>query len=257
MYTAPVRAVVFDFDGTISTLRHGWEQIMEPLMLEQIANGALPSDALIQKVRAYIRESTGIQTVYQMQWLKDEVESAGFDAADRDVWWYKDEYNRRLLQQVNERIAAISNGQDSPENHLMDGSVAFLAALRERGVEIYIASGTDDVDLQNEIRVLGIAPYVTLAQGAPHRQMDCSKEKVVRNLLQSLEKQSLAVIGDGKVEIRIGRDIGARTIGIASDEVARHGINPVKQQTLLEAGADLIAGDFLDATALLAFLGVK
>ena len=32
-----LKAVLFDFDGTISTLRHGWEQTMESLMLEMIA----------------------------------------------------------------------------------------------------------------------------------------------------------------------------------------------------------------------------
>ena len=29
-----IKAVLFDFDGTISTLRYGWEKVMEPLMLE-------------------------------------------------------------------------------------------------------------------------------------------------------------------------------------------------------------------------------
>lgn len=35
----PVRAVLFDFDGTISTLRCGWESVMKPLMLEMISGG--------------------------------------------------------------------------------------------------------------------------------------------------------------------------------------------------------------------------
>lgn len=32
-----IKAAVFDFDGTISTLRCGWEEVMEPLMLECIS----------------------------------------------------------------------------------------------------------------------------------------------------------------------------------------------------------------------------
>ena len=30
-----IKAAIFDFDGTCSTLRCGWERVMEPLMLEE------------------------------------------------------------------------------------------------------------------------------------------------------------------------------------------------------------------------------
>ena len=63
----PVRAVLFDFDGTISTLRSGWELVMKPLMLEMIAGGMDWDDALEREVDAYIDESTGIQTILQMK----------------------------------------------------------------------------------------------------------------------------------------------------------------------------------------------
>ena len=255
-HTGAVKAVVMDFDGTISTLRAGWEAVMEPLMLECIAGGSPPSDALAARVRAYIDESTGIQTVYQMQWLKEQAEAAGFGRAERDVWWYKDEYNRRLLAQVNSRVAALSAGEKDAEDYRMAGSLAFLAALKARGVKIYIASGTDDADVRNEAALLGAADYAEDVKGAPHREMNCSKEAVVRELIAGIGGGALAVIGDGKVEIQIGREVGARTIGLASDEAARRGVNPVKRAKLLAAGADAIAGDFMDLPALLAFLGL-
>ena len=62
----PVRAVLFDFDGTISTLRCGWESVMKPLMLEMISGGAW-DDALEREVDDYINESAGIQTIHQMK----------------------------------------------------------------------------------------------------------------------------------------------------------------------------------------------
>ena len=77
--------VIFDFDGTISTLRHGWEQIMQPLMLEMICPDGQFPDALVKKVSDYIDASTGIQTAYQMQWLADEVKKATGKA--EDVWY--------------------------------------------------------------------------------------------------------------------------------------------------------------------------
>jgi len=255
-HTGAVKAVVLDFDGTISTLRAGWEAVMEPLMLEYIAGGGTPSNALAARVRAYIDESTGIQTVYQMEWLKEQVEASGFGDDTKDVWWYKDEYNRRLLTQVKVRIEALSSREKNAEDYRMEGSIAFLKALCARGVKIYIASGTDDTDVRNEAEILGAAAFAEIVKGAPHREMNCSKEAVIRELLTGLNGTELAVIGDGKVEIQIGKEVGARTIGLASDENARCGVNPVKRAKLLAAGADAIAGDFTDTPALLAFLGL-
>ena len=48
-----------------------------------------------------------------------------------------------------------------------------------------------------------------------------------------------------------------RTVGLASDEVALRGVNRAKRARLMAAGADVIAGDFTDQEALLAFLGLS
>ena len=97
----PVRAVLFDFDGTISTLRCGWESVMKPLMLEMISGGAW-DDALEREVDDYINESAGIQTIHQMKWLAEAVRSHGRNpGAPTDPWQYKAEYNRRLMQTVD------------------------------------------------------------------------------------------------------------------------------------------------------------
>ena len=47
-HTNPVHAVLFDFDGTVSTLRWGWEAVMKPLMLEMISGGQGWDEALEQ-----------------------------------------------------------------------------------------------------------------------------------------------------------------------------------------------------------------
>jgi len=74
-------------------------------------------------------------------------------------------------------------------------------------------------------------------------------------LLQSgVSASKLAVVGDGKVEIMVGREFGARTLGLASNEELRCGVNPVKQKRLEAAGADLILGDFLDFDRVIQFL---
>ncbi len=131
-----IRAVLFDFDGTLSTLRFGWEKIMEPLMLEMITGNREPDSALIAEVREYIDRSTGVQTYYQMEWLAEAVARHGKNiGAPADPWWYKAEYNRRLMEPVRMRIASIQNGEKKPSDFLMAGSEDFLKALTDRGIK--------------------------------------------------------------------------------------------------------------------------
>ena len=232
----PVRAVLFDFDGTISTLRCGWESVMKPLMLEMISGGAW-DDALEREVDDYINESAGIQTIHQMKWLAEAVRNHGRNpGAPTDPWQYKAEYNRRLMQTVDARLSALTG----------------------RGVKLYVASGTDHPDVLREAGALGLTQYFAQIAGAPVGSESCSKEKVIAQLMEqeSLQGALFAVIGDGRVEIRLGREAGARTLGLASDEAARRGVTPVKRGRLLSAGADAICGDFTELDAILEFRGL-
>ena len=252
-----IRAAVFDFDGTLSTLRHGWETVMRGLMLEFIGQGEAGL-ALEKEVDDYIDQSSGIQTVYQMQWLADRVRTAGRAAEGRDLWWYKDEYNRRLMEKIASRIREVTVHPEKREEYTVKGSAAFLTALRDKGVELFLASGTDHEDVMKEAGALELADSFTLIKGAPSRQMACSKEKVIRLILEEkrLEPESLLIVGDGKVEISLGASCGAFTLGVASNEDTRQGINEVKRARLVKAGADVLAGDFEDCAGLLRALGL-
>ena len=252
-----IRAAIFDFDGTFSTLRCGWEAVMRKLMLELISGGSWDK-ALEEKVDAYIDASTGIQTAYQMQWLKEEVEKAGQGKEDRDIWWYKDQYNLRLMEEVNRRIGRLESGQDAPEQYLIAGAVEFLQALKKAGIAVYLASGTDHKDVIHEATVLGVADLFSVIKGAPDRQVACSKEAVLNMLLEEsgLPAESILLVGDGKVEIALGAEKGAYTLGVATDEKNLRGVNPVKKTRLEKAGADAIIGDFEDLDELLQWLQI-
>ena len=256
---APVRAVLFDFDGTISTLRCGWEKVMKPLMLEMISGGQEWDAALEREVDDYINESTGIQTIHQMKWLAETVKARRMNpGASDDPWWYKGEYNRRLMESVSARVRNVKDGILPRENYMIRGSEEFLKALKARGVKLYVASGTDHPDVLNEVAALGLSGYFDFIAGAPVAAESCSKEKVIADLIQNegLSGNDFAVIGDGKVEIRLGHEAGARTIGLASDEERLFGVNGVKRERLIRAGADVICGDFGGLDEILSFLGL-
>lgn len=254
-----IRAAIFDFDGTISTLRCGWEKVMNPMMMEMIGGGRRDDAELSRMVEEYIDSSTGIQTVYQMRWLAQQVREFGLNPEVHDEWWYKDEYNRRLMKSVSQRIQRIEEGKEDQADYLVEGSPEFLTALRENGVELYLASGTDHNDVMHEAEVLGMKDCFHYIKGAPERKASCSKEAVFRMILEEkqLSCDHLLLVGDGKVEITLGAENGAYTLGAATDEANRKGINPVKRERLAKAGADAIVGDFTALNEILNWMDIR
>jgi phosphoglycolate phosphatase-like HAD superfamily hydrolase len=253
-----IKVALFDFDGTISTLRHGWESIMEPLMIEMISGPYPPDKEMIRKIRQYIDESTGTQTIFQMRWLVEQVTLSDRNPEIHDDWWYKDEYNRRLLEMVKNRTGKLLSGKCQPEDFRIMGSFEFIEALYQKGIDIYIASGTDDPDVKKEVGLLGIEQFVKEVSGAPFRKADCSKEAVIRNLIENhgIHGSEMLLFGDGKIEISLGARAGAVTIGTATDENRRYGINAIKREKLIRAGANAIIGDFLDFKDIFSWLRI-
>lgn len=115
--SCPVKVAIFDFDGTISTLRCGWEQVMEEIMLNRLLPSGIAKEDLLQHIRDYIDESTGIQTIFQMEWLAEQVQNL-CHTEPLDPWAYKDEYNVALLEMVNRRIRQLETGEVDPEAFL-------------------------------------------------------------------------------------------------------------------------------------------
>jgi hypothetical protein len=56
--------------------------------------------------------------------------------------------------------------------------------------------------------------------------------------------------GDGFVEIEEIKKVGGLAIGVASDEETREGINAWKRNRLIQAGADIIIGDYRELDTL-------
>ena len=230
-----IRTVVFDFDGTVSTLRSGWETVMEPLMVEYLG------EARREEIRAYIDESTGIQTIEQMKWLAKNAHEAD-PAHPEDPWFYKALYNERLMETVEQRKADALKNRDK---YLVAGAARFLETLKARGLRLFAASGTDEADVRKEAAVLGVDGYFDEIAGAKPMSEDCSKKATLARLIREAgDSSGLLVIGDGPVEIRLGEEAGALTLGIASDEVRLRGYNPAKLARLHRAGATAITDSF-------------
>ncbi|HKJ69503.1 MAG TPA: PfkB family carbohydrate kinase [bacterium] len=252
---------VFDHDGTISVLRQGWEQIMEPVMMQAILGDRYASAdqqlfAEVQnQVRDYIDQSTGIQTIVQMATLVELVKEFGIVPEEEilDKHGYKDMYNDALMELVHHRIAKFQSGQLDRRDYTIKGAVEFLQRVKNQGVTLYLASGTDRQDVENEASILG---YADLFDGGIYGAMGdvdrYSKKRVIDEIIREnqLEGSELVVFGDGPVEIRECRKVQGIPVGVASDEVRRHGRNPAKRTRLIKAGAQLLVPDFSQGDAL-------
>ena len=260
-----IKHVVFDHDGTISVLRQGWEQVMKPVMIRAILGDQYETadETLYHKVRNrvydYIDQSTGIQTILQMEVLVEMVKEFGIIPKEKilDKFGYKEIYNNALMGMVNARIEKFQSGRLDRNDYTVKGAVDWLKALCERNVTLYLASGTDRDDVLNEARVLG---YADLFKGGIYGSVGdmskYSKKMVFENILREnkLKGSELAVFGDGPVEIRECRKSDGIAVGTATDEIRRHGLNSEKRTRLIKAGAHIVIPDFSQPDRLLALL---
>jgi phosphoglycolate phosphatase-like HAD superfamily hydrolase len=265
--TERIRHAIFDHDGTISVLRRGWEGIMEPMMIAAIL-GPRPAaidDAtharVVSTVRAFIDRTTGLQTLAQMRGLVDLVHEFGLvpQGSVRDEFGYKMTFNEEMLAVVRERVSQLERGELAPEDWQIKGAREMLELFHDAGIKLYLASGTDQADVITEARTLG---YDHLFTGGVFGAVGDLRVDAKRDVLERIIRtsgasgQEIVVFGDGPVEIREGRRRGAYTVGIASDEIRRHGLDLHKRTRLIRAGADLIVPDFCQTRALLAYLGI-
>jgi phosphoglycolate phosphatase-like HAD superfamily hydrolase len=252
-----VRHALFDFDGTISVIRRGWERVMIPMMVEMICDGSPPAAEIERTVADFVDRSTGILTIKQMRWLEEEASRRGLARNVLSAHEYKRIYNERLLKPVRERMVRLDGSTAARDGLMIAGARAFLELLVSRGVALYLASGTDHVYVVEEATALGVAPFFgEHIYGARDDSEAYTKDRIIGRILDDNELcgEELVVIGDGPVEIRNAKSRRAIALGVAADEYQREGIDPRKRQRLLDAGADLIVGDFLHAADLASYL---
>ncbi|MBM3740069.1 MAG: HAD family hydrolase [Acidobacteria bacterium] len=242
------RIALFDFDGTLSTIRSGWMDVMIPMMVEVLVDlkTGEPEADLEALVREFVGQLTGKQTIYQMIALADEVSKRG--GTPKDPLEYKHMYLDRLWDRIKGRVAELRDGHCAPEKYLIPGSMELLQALRERGLKMYLASGTDEVYMKEEARLLGVDRYFDGGvYGALDDYKSFSKAILIQRIIQSAEARGDEFLGfgDGYVEIENVKQVGGIAVGVASDEPECQKVDEWKRNRLAGVGADYIVPNYL------------
>jgi phosphoglycolate phosphatase len=251
------RVCLFDFDGTISLIRSGWMDVMVPMMVEillDLHTGESQAD-LRTVVEDFVWRLTGKQTMYQAIAFAEEIAKRG--GTPLDPLAYKRIYLDRLHARIHDRLRELSGGQASPDKYLVPGARAWIEALRERGLRLYLASGTDQPYLRAEADLLDIAGYFEgRIYGALDDYRSFSKKMLIERLIAASEYQGSEFLGfgDGYVEIENIKEVGGVAVGVATAEPECRTVDEWKRRRLAGVGADFIIPNFLCRDELLTAL---
>lgn len=254
-----IRVAMFDYDGTISLVREGWQTVMLDYFCEELSKVIDPNiespETLQQHVRAFIDKLTGKPTIYQCLQLAEELKQRGGAPLAPEV--YQDEYLRRLYERIDGRVEQLANGLAQPDDFIVPGARMFLQRLHDAGVIICLASGTDEVSIRKEIELLQLTHFFNGGIFGAKDDQAFSKAQVIEHLFQTynISGSELLGFGDGRVETENVRSVGGYPVGLATIEDAPGtGVNESKRRQLIQAGAKLIIPDFSNTDCLFSFL---
>jgi Predicted phosphatases len=242
--------IVFDFDGTVAWLKHGWPNIMANLLVPYFLN---QTNETLCRLRAEILALNGKPPIFQIRRCLDLAREPGKNLPEPEQ--LLKEYAVKLGEAVKDRTAEIRRGEVSPESFLVHGTITLLNQLRDRDLTLIILSGTEQERVHEEAELLDLKPYFGRhIYGSTSDLLASSKEAVISRLLveENIAGEHLLSFGDGPVEIQVTKQVGGLAVGVASDENVNGSGNmdPQKQKLLKKAGADVLIPDYRDASAL-------
>jgi len=251
-----IKFAIFDFDGTISLIRSGWQEIMIPMMVDILMQtpGHESRTEIENIVLNYVTGTTGKQTIYQMIRLAEEVEKRG--GVPKDPLVYKNQYHDLLMNHINDRLEGLRCINYQSKDWVVPGALGMLDTMKELNITCFLASGTDEKYVVDEADLLGVSNYFNSIYGAVDDYENFSKKLVIQKIIKGnkLTGSELVAFGDGYVEIEDTKSAGGIAVGVATNEAERQGIDEWKRERLISSGADIIMPDFRQYQTLLDYL---
>ncbi|MFA5095727.1 MAG: HAD-IA family hydrolase [Candidatus Omnitrophota bacterium] len=220
------RVVIFDWDDT---LFNGvpWFELMYHLAISSIYPGATPDEKQAGYVREYLRNAAGAPFTRHLEWIQEQAASRGIKD-NRTI----EEHRRIFLCAVRKYIDAQHWKEQPP---LLPGAKDLIIALRNKGIRLFVVSGTEHEQLRAEVEATGLTGYFDgiFGDGA---FVNFNKPEAIRRIKGALNGDQVVVIGDGRHDIEAAKQAGAIAIGKINDER--------EKEVLINAGADCTVHDF-------------
>ena len=243
-----VRVAFFDFDGTLSLLRDGWQQVMFDMMVDALRQtpgfeGEAQAKEIIQDI---IWRLTGRPTIEQMRELVNWIVRWGGNPRPAD--YYKDLFHHRLDQHIRQRIDRIHSNPASADDFLVPGVRLLLCELQKLNITCYLASGGEHLRVVEEVALLGLADFFDgRVQGVRNDSERPPKVQVLERLTKDgiIDGRSFWGFGDSTDDMATIKSFQGTAIGIANGAEWR--------ERLFQAGADIVIPDYSNLDVLAAF----
>ena len=250
--------VVFDFDGTLSWIRHGWPQIMLDGFRRRLPRLPGETDAARDELlNGVIFGLNGKPTILQMVRFAEIVRERGGPAIEAEL--LRREYQDRLDTEIAARAELVRSGQAKRDDFVVFAARPVLERLQRDGLTPIVLSSTIEERVKEEAEILGLTPYFGRhIYGGTGDPTQFSKMAIIQRLLheEGITGEHLLSFGDGPVEIAATKELGGLAIAVCSDEEHNGSgvMDAFKRRQLLDAGADAAIPDFRDALAMLDYL---
>lgn len=210
-----VRAIVFDFDGTLarlnidfSNMRSSVRNLMSAYRVPEAASAALPVLEMIDAAEGYLRES--------------EPDQAG-----------------SFRSEAMERVAAMEI-EAAGQSALLDGTRELLTDLAGRSIR------TGVVTRNCRVAVLKVFPDITDFCQAFVSRDDTDRVKphpdhlhAALRVLGALPADSV-MVGDHPLDILLGREAGIYTIGVLTGHSGREELDSAHADLVIDKATDII-----------------
>jgi phosphoglycolate phosphatase len=244
--------VIFDFDGTLSWLRHGWPTIMLDTFLAHTPRQWRDDAAILAELMADILSLNGKPSIHQLACCHERARDEGIATPSPEN--LLSEYTPRMRGIVNERLDLIRSGAQPASDFIVWNALRALENAKSRGLISIILSGTAQEDVRSEAELLGLSAFFGNHIYGSSAHGTFSKKDVIDRIMreEQIEGHHLLALGDGPVEIGFTKAVGGLAIGVASDEDVNgsHRADVAKRKQLIAAGADAIMPDYEEVDAL-------
>ncbi len=209
-----VKAMVFDFDGTLAVLTIDFG-LMRRRVLEWMKSFGIGEDRIHEK---YLLEI--IDEVYRLL----EVEGG---PAKADKFY---EGAHRILRDVEFEAAKRGN--------LIPGSKEILSLLREKGIKVGIVTRNCEDAVRTVFPEIDAYCDVFLSRDGTKRVKPHPDHLTSVLSALGVSGSDAVMVGDHVLDIRAGKDVGMKTVGVLTGYI--------KREEFEKAGADIILKNISD-----------
>ncbi len=202
-----IKAVIFDFDGTLAVLNIDFSTMKERVF-DLMRRSGIKEEAIQEK---YLLEI--IDEVYQILWKKNPEGAETFYQESHDI-----------LHEVEMKAAAMGR--------LIPGADRTLRGLRERGIKVGIITR----NCEDAVRKVfpGIDDFCDVFVSRNLVKKVKPHPDHLTHVMMSLKIscEEAIMVGDHRIDIEAGKKVGVRTVGVLTGRT--------KKEEFEKAGADYV-----------------